>query len=117
MAGIDSPYPSNQRNNNLPRLLIILACTGIVTGITGKSIYVTAVFLAPAATSAISFVSGTGATCTSPTTLTGIMTFAAGQQLDIGSGYGAIFVVPQGQTLCIVIATAAAPAFLSYAQF
>jgi hypothetical protein len=95
----------------------IATATAIVNGIAGQSIYVTSINLVPVATSVVTFTSGTGATCTTPTSLTGAMTFAAGQTLSLGSGYGAVLVVPQGASLCITIATAVAPGSLSYSQF
>lgn len=95
----------------------VATATALVSGIAGKSIYVTSVNLVPLATSVVTFTSGTGATCTSPTNLTGALTFAAGQTYSLGSGYGAVLVVPQGQSLCITIATAVAPGSLAYSQF
>lgn len=92
--------------------------TKIITGVSGKSIYITAVALVPVATSAVTLSYGTGTNCGTGTgTLTGVMTFAEGQVLNLGSGFGAVIVVPQGNDVCITIATAAAPGTLSYAQF
>jgi hypothetical protein len=92
--------------------------TKIITGITGKQIYVTAIFLAPVATSVVTFSYGTGTNCGTGTTVIGTaMTFSAGQTLSIGTGNGAVMVIPSGNDLCATVATAAAPGFLSYALF
>ena len=96
----------------------VAVATRVITGITGKRIYVTAVGLTPVATSVVTFTTGTGSNCgTGTASITGAMTFAAGQELNIGTGNGAIFVLPAGNDLCITIATAAAPGFLAYAIF
>lgn len=92
--------------------------TKIVSGIVGKSIYITALALVPVATSAVTLSVGTGTNCgTNTATLTGILTFTTGQVLTLGTGNGAILVVPSGFDLCITIATAAAPGALAYSQF
>lgn len=96
----------------------VAASTRIVTGIAGKSIYVTVISLVPVATSVVTLTTGTGTNCgTSTANITGALTFAAGQTLSLGSGYGAVFVIPQGNDLCITIATAAAPGSLAYSIF
>ena len=96
----------------------VAASTRIVTGISGKSIYVTALALVPVATSVVTFTTGTGTNCgTGTANVTGAMTFAAGQAIAHGSGNGAIFVIPQGNDLCITIGTAAAPGVLAYSIF
>lgn len=96
----------------------VATSTRIVTGIAGKSIYVTGVALIPVATSVVTFTYGTGTNCgTGTTSITGAMTFAAGQTLTYGIGNGAVFVLPQGNDLCITIATAAAPGSLAYSIF
>jgi hypothetical protein len=96
----------------------IAAATVLVTGQAGKSIYVTSVALIPVATSVVTFTQGTGAGCASGTSnVSGAMTFAAGQTLTFGDGYGVVWVLAPGNSLCITIATAAAPGSLSYALF
>jgi hypothetical protein len=96
----------------------VAARTKIVTGSAGKSIYVTALMLVPAATSAVTFSYGTGTDCgTGTTNLTGTMTFNTGQTVTLGSGYGTVLRVPAGNDLCITVSTAAAPGTLSYAIF
>lgn len=95
-----------------------LSATKIVSGIAGKSIYVTQVTQAAVASSVITYTYGTGTNCgTGTTALVGVMTFAAAALLNLGNGNGAIWVVPAGKDLCLTIGTAGAPGSLSYAQF
>ena len=96
----------------------VAVATRIVTGVAGKQIYVTAVALVPVATSVVTFTTGTGSNCgTGTANVTGAMTFSAGQTLVLGDGYGAVYVIPSGNDLCITIATAAAPGSLAYSLF
>lgn len=96
----------------------VAGSTRIVTGVAGKSIYVTMVSLIPVATSVVTFTTGTGTNCATGTaSVTGAMTFAAGQTLNLGTGNGALWVIPAGNDLCITIATAAAPGSLAYSIF
>jgi len=92
--------------------------TVIVAGQPGKSIYVTAVAVIPVATAVVTFTQGTGAGCSGGTSnVTGAMTFAAGQVLALGDGYGAVWALAPGNSLCVTVATAAAPGSLAYAIF
>ncbi len=96
----------------------VAAQTRIVTGITGKQIYVTALMLVPVATSVVTFSYGTGTNCaTNNVLITGAMTFAAGQVINHGAGNGAVFVLPKFTDLCITIATGVAPGSLAYSIF
>lgn len=96
----------------------IAAATVLVAGLAGQRIYVTAIQLVPVATSVVTFTSGTGAGCgTGTANVTGAMTFAAGQTLALGDGFGAIWALPLGASLCITIATAVAPGSIAYAIF
>lgn len=96
----------------------VAASTRIITGIASKRIYVTALLMIPVATGVVTFTTGTGTNCgTSTASITGAMTFSAGQIINHGDGTGAIFVLPAGFDLCVTIATAAAPGSLAYAQF
>lgn len=96
----------------------VAAATEIVALTTGQRIYVTGLLLTPVATSVVTFTTGTGTNCgTGTSNLTGAMTFAAGQELNWGSGNGALLVTPISQALCITIATAVAPGALAYAKF
>lgn len=96
----------------------VAASTRIVTGIAGKRIYVTSLLLTPVATAVVTFTTGTGTNCgTNTANVTGAMTFAAGQELNFGTGNGAFWALPTGFDLCVTIATAVAPGSLSYAIF
>lgn len=96
----------------------VATSTRIITGDANRQIYVTALLLVPVATSVVTFTYGTGSNCgTGTTSLTGAMTFAAGQVVNHGVGNGAIFVLPKGVDLCITIATAAAPGSLAFSRF
>lgn len=89
----------------------------IVTGVAGKSIYVTSINLVGVATSVVAFVNGTGTNCgTGTASLTGAMGLGA-TTLASGSGYGTILVVPPGNDLCIIITAAVAPGWLAYSIF
>jgi hypothetical protein len=104
--------------NSIPIVGTVAAATILVAGQAGKSIYVTAVGLIPIATSVVTFTQGTGAGCgTGTTNVTGAMTFSAGQVLTLGDGYGAVWVLLQGNSLCITVGTAAAPGSLAYSLF
>lgn len=96
----------------------VATSTKIISGIAGKTTYITALNLVPVATSAVTLTAGTGTNCgTGSVNLTGTMTFAAGQALHLGNGYGAVLVPPQGDDVCITIGTAVAPGSIGYAQF
>lgn len=96
----------------------VAASTRIVTGIAGKRIYVTSLLLTPVATAVVTFTTGTGTNCgTNTANVTGAMTFAAGQEVNLGTGNGAFWALPAGFDLCVTIATAVAPGSLSYAIF
>jgi len=93
----------------------VAASTRIVTGAVGKQIYVTGLILTPVATSVVTFTTGTGTNCgTNTASVTGAMTFAAGQEVNWGTGNGALLVLPTAFDLCITIATAVAPGALAY---
>lgn len=96
----------------------VATATKIVTGISGKQLYVTALALVPVATSVVTFTYGTGTNCgTGTVSITGAMTFSAGQTVNLGTGNGAVFVLPKGTDLCVTIATAAAPGSLAFSIF
>lgn len=96
----------------------VTAGTLLITGQAGKSIYITALDLVPVATSVVQLIQGTGATCgTGSSAALGTMTFSAGQTLNMGSGNGAIIALASGNSLCIIITTAAAPGSIAWAIF
>lgn len=93
----------------------VAAATRIITVPTGKQIVITALQQVPVATSVVTYTYGTGTNCGTGTgSLTGAMTFAAGQILNMGSGNGPVMIVPAGNDVCVTIATAAAPGSLVY---
>ena len=92
--------------------------TRIITGATGKSIYITAIAIIPVATASVTLVTGTGTNCgTSASSALGPLIFATGQVLNYGDGYGTVFIVPSATDLCINITAAAAPGTVAFAQF
>lgn len=96
----------------------VAASTKVVSGIAGQRIYVTSVALVPVATAVVTFTTGTGANCgTNTANVTGALTFTAGQTLTLGTGNGAVWVLPLGFDLCVTIATAAAPGSMAFSQF
>lgn len=105
------PVPSIQ----IPIAGTVAAATRLVAAPTGKQIVVTALMMAPVATSSVLFTYGTGTNCgTGTTSFSGAMIFSAGQALAHGSGNGPVLIVPQNNDLCITISTAAAPGTLVY---
>ncbi len=105
------PVPSIQT----PIVGTVATITRIITVPVGKQIVITTLMLTPVATSVVTFSYGTGTNCGTGTgTLTGAMTFAAGQEFTVGSGTGPVIIVPPGNDLCVTIATAAAPGSLVY---
>ena len=111
LAQTSFPVPSQQ----VSIAGTVAAATRIVTAPTGKQIVVTSLQQIPVATSVVTYTYGTGTNCgTGTTSLTGAMTFAAGQILNMGSGNGPILILPPGNDLCVTIATAAAPGSLVY---
>jgi len=92
--------------------------SAIVAGIAGKQIYVTSLVQVPASGAVVTWEYGTaGTNCTTPTVLTGAMTMTTSQEITFGTGNGAIMVVPQGASLCVIISTAAAPGWLTFSQY
>jgi hypothetical protein len=100
---------------SMPIAGAIQSITRIIQGRSGVAIYVTSVLLAPAASSVVTFTAGTGTNCNANTVgVTGAMSFPGAQELAIGTGFGAIWVLPPGNDLCLTISGAAAPGSLSY---
>lgn len=94
------------------------AMTKIVSGSATKTIYVTSIASHPAPTAVLTLSYGTGTNCgTGTVNFYGPATFQGGENVYIGSGYGAVFIVPKGNDVCVTVATAAAPGWLSYSQY
>lgn len=112
-----APPPATQASIAIPGTVASVAV--LIAGVPGERIYITSIDLVPVATSVVTFTQGTGATCTGGTAsnVTGALTFAAGQTYSKGSGYGAVWVLGLGNSLCITIATAAAPGSISYSIY
>lgn len=90
----------------------------IIPAITGQRIYLTNITIHPANTSVVTLSYGTGTNCgTGTTVFYGPATFQSGENIYDGTGYGAIFVVPLSNAVCITIGTASAPGWISYAQY
>lgn len=93
----------------------IAAATRLIQAPAGKQIIVTALAQTPVATAVVTWTYGTGTNCgTGTTTIGPAQTFAAGQEVNLGNGGGPIMVIPPGNDLCITVATAAAPGWLTY---
>lgn len=104
---------------SLPITISTATTTLLVTGVASQRIYVTALDIISAGSGNIQFISGTGATCgTGTANVTGNYVLAAGQGPQIGTGNGALWVLPLGASLCAVTSAAVGmPGFLSYVIF
>jgi len=94
------------------------AITQFVPAVAGKSIYITQITLRALTTAVVTLSYGTGTNCGTGTTT--ILVYTAGavaENILDGTGNGALYVVPQGNALCMTIATAAASGWVSWAQF
>jgi hypothetical protein len=82
-------------------------------------IYVTGLTVVAGGTGNITFVYGTGSACgTGTTSLSGAIPLIANAGLSLGSGLGAVLMVPAGQALCITTSAAVQMSgFVTYAQF
>lgn len=105
--------------NSIPITITTATTTLLVTGISGKSIYVTAVDVIAAGTGNIQFIAGTGATCgTGTVNVTGNYNLIAQVGFTKATGNGVVWVIPQGFSLCAVTSGAVGmPGSLSYAIF
>lgn len=115
-----------QQSVNVPATMASVAITistatttRLVTGATGKTIYITSLIVVAGGTGNIQFVSGTGATCgTGQTNVTGNIALTAQTGFTIGTGNGVVLVLVQGDSLCAVTSQAVGmPGSLSYAIF
>ena len=89
-----------------------VSITEIIPAKTGQRIYITQFTSHPVNTASITLSYGTGTT-----NFYGPATFQNGENVYIGSGYGAIYAAPISQAVCITIASANAPGWISYAQY
>lgn len=90
-----------------PIAITTATTTRLVTGITGKRVYVTAVDVISAGTGNIQFISGTGATCgTGTVNVTGTYTLTAQVGFTKGTGNGAVWALASGLSLCAVTSAA-----------
>lgn len=82
-------------------------------------IYVTGLAVIAGGTGNITFVYGTGSNCgTGTTSLSGAFPLIANAGLTLGSGLGAVLMVPAGQALCVTTSAAVQMSgFVTYAQY
>lgn len=104
---------------SIPITVSTATTTLLVTGIAGKSIYVTAVDLISAGTGNAQFIAGTGATCgTGTVNVSGNYNLTAQTGFTKATGNGAVWALAQGLSLCLVTsANVGMPGSLSYAIF
>lgn len=104
---------------SVPITITTATTTRLVTGISNKSIYVTAVDVIAAGTGNIQFIAGTGATCgTGTVNITGNYSLIAQVGFTKAAGNGVVWVIPQNLSLCAVTSAAVGmPGSLSYAIF
>jgi hypothetical protein len=110
-----APPPATQYS--IPIVGTVASASVLVAGIAGERIYVTAVDLVPVATSVVTFSQGTGASCAGDTNVTGALTFSTGQTYSKGSGWGAVWALALGNSLCVSIGTASAPGSIAYSIY
>lgn len=68
-------------------------------------VHVCSIVLAASAADVVSLVTGTGSTCTTPTTLFGPITMGVSETVIVAGGVGDVLVVPAGQALCLTTTT------------
>lgn len=95
------------------------ATTKLISGVSGKSIYITAWDGISSAAGTIKFIYGTGTTCgTGTVELTGTYAFGTATVITKGNGGAPLFSIPNGNDFCIVAAsTINVQGSISYAQF
>ena len=95
------------------------ATTLAITGISPQNINICGfVGSAGAATGTFQIVSGTGATCTTPTTITGVVNLAINSSVTYNPGAAWYTVTPSGGNVCVTV-TGTGPVSwtVSYSQF
>jgi hypothetical protein len=96
------------------------ATTTQIVGLSGGAkIYVTGLAVIAGGTGNITFVYGTGTNCgTGTTPLSGAFPLIANSGLTLGSGLGAVLMVPAGQALCVTTSAAVQMSgMVTYAQY
>lgn len=92
--------------------------TKVITGVSGKRIYLTQLTVSALNTSVFTISKGTGTNCGTNTVVVFTKTFATGDLNYVsGSGAAAIAVVGTGVDVCITVGTANASGWLSWSQF
>lgn len=104
---------------SVPIEITTATTTRLVTGVSNKRIYVTAVDVIAAGTGNIQFIAGTGATCgTGTVNVTGNYNLTAQVGFTKATGNGAVWVIPLNLSLCAVTSAGVGmPGSLSYAIF
>lgn len=104
---------------SVPITISTATTTRLVLGVTGQSIYVTAVDIIAGGTGSIQFVAGTGSTCgTGTVNISGNYALVAQTGFTKAAGNGVVWVIPSGFSLCVTTsANVGMPGSLSYAQF
>ena len=111
-----TPPPATQYSIAIPGT--VATASVLIAGVPGQSIYVVAVDLVPVPTSVVTFTAGGGSACgTNTVSVTGVLTFSAGQTYSKGNGAGALWVIGPGLNLCLTVATAASPGSISYSIY
>ncbi len=96
------------------------ATTTQFVALSGSTVtYVTGIALIAGGTTNVTLVYGTGSNCvTSPSNLTGAIPLIANAGFTLGSGLGAVIVVPAGQALCITSSAGVqVSGLITYTQF
>lgn len=93
--------------------------TLLITGVAGKSVYITNLLVVAAGTGSIQIKAGTGATCgTGTVNLTGNISLTAQQGYVMGVGNGVVLVAPAGFSVCATTDQAVGmPGSIAYAIF
>jgi len=104
---------------SIPITISTATTTRLILGVTGLSTYITAVDIVAAGTGNIQFIAGTGATCgTATVNVSGNYNLIAQQGFVKGTGYGVVWVIGAGLSLCAVTsANVGMPGSMAYAQF
>lgn len=125
-ASVSLVDPTNNKSvavtqASVPINISTATTTLLVAAAAGKGIYVTEWNVLAGGTGNLTFEYGTGATCTTPTVITGAYPLTAQTRMDAGTGIGSVLVIPAsaaGNALCAVTSAAVQMSgSLAYAQF